>query len=222
MRSFISDYVKKCSKCSRYKAENQKPAGLLRIPAYSQRFETLAIDLLGPLPETSDGKKWIFIIEDTATKGIELFALRDATICNLLDIDQCRTPVYCLQANPVEGKNRNLKPRIAILVENSPHTAWAEKLPAIRFSVNSAKCSSTGYSAAFLQFGREMSTADDVKHDLRSVIHSNNFVAEITPYLRKFSNLHQEIKDRVEKKQDQHKKYAEKKSRNAVSYAPGD
>ncbi|KAF8772010.1 Transposon Tf2-11 polyprotein like [Argiope bruennichi] len=79
MRSFISDYVKKCPKCSRYKAENQKPAGLLRIPAYSQRFETLTIDLLGPLPETSDWKKWIFIIEDTATKGIELFALKDAT-----------------------------------------------------------------------------------------------------------------------------------------------
>ncbi|KAF8785800.1 Transposon Ty3-I Gag-Pol polyprotein like [Argiope bruennichi] len=62
MRSFILDYVKKCPECSRYKAENQKPVGLLRTPAYSQRFETLAIDLFGPLPETKDSKKWIFII----------------------------------------------------------------------------------------------------------------------------------------------------------------
>ncbi|KAF8795432.1 Retrovirus-related Pol polyprotein like [Argiope bruennichi] len=120
--------------------------------------------------------------------------------------------VYCSQANPVERKN-------------GPHTTWAEKLPVIRFSMNSAKCSSTRYSVSFLQFGREMSTADDVKHDLLSVIHnadSYTFVAEITPYLRKFANLHQEIKDRVEKKQDQRKEYADNKRRNAVSYAPGD
>ncbi|KAF8789681.1 Retrovirus-related Pol polyprotein like [Argiope bruennichi] len=281
MRSFISDYVKKCPECSRYKAENQKSAGLLKTPAYSQQFENLVIDLFGPLPETPDGQKWIFIIEDTAIKWIELFALRDATaqecaitlleevilryglprclisdsgtqfvssvmqqICNLLDIDQCLTPVYCSQVNPVERKNRDLKPKIAILVGNGRHTAWAEKLPVILFSMNSAKCSSTGYSAAFHQFGREMSTADDFKNDLRTVIHNDNFVAEITPYLRKFASLHQDIKDRVMKKQDQRKEYTDKnqdqrkeyadkkpdqckeyadmKRRNAVSYAPGD
>src|SRR5262249_6161650 len=79
MRSFIADYVKKCPECQRYKAENQKPAELLRTPVYSQRFETLSIDLFGPLPETSDGKKWIFIVEDTSTRWVELFSLRDAT-----------------------------------------------------------------------------------------------------------------------------------------------
>ncbi|KAF8791656.1 hypothetical protein HNY73_003353 [Argiope bruennichi] len=55
-----------------------------------------------------------------------------------------------------------------------------------------------------------------------SIVSTDNFVAEITPYLRKFVNLHQEIKDRVEKKQDQRKEYAGKKRRNAVSYTPGD
>ncbi|KFM79453.1 hypothetical protein X975_05865, partial [Stegodyphus mimosarum] len=32
-----------CAECSRYKPNNQKPAGLLRTPVYAQRFETLAI-----------------------------------------------------------------------------------------------------------------------------------------------------------------------------------
>ncbi|GFT42210.1 transposon Tf2-9 polyprotein [Trichonephila clavipes] len=82
MKKFISEYIKTCPECNRYKPTNQKPAGLLRTPAYAQRFETLAIDLFGPLPETPTGKKWIFIVEDTSTKWVELFALAEANAEN--------------------------------------------------------------------------------------------------------------------------------------------
>ncbi|GBM09811.1 hypothetical protein AVEN_234645-1 [Araneus ventricosus] len=60
MRKYIADYVKNCAECIRYKATNQKPAGLLQTPVPAQRFESIAIDLFGPLPETSEGMKWIF------------------------------------------------------------------------------------------------------------------------------------------------------------------
>ncbi|GFT13482.1 retrovirus-related Pol polyprotein from transposon 297 [Trichonephila clavipes] len=43
--------------CARFKATNQKPAGLLRTPVYSQRYEVIAIDLFGPLPQTDTGKQ---------------------------------------------------------------------------------------------------------------------------------------------------------------------
>ncbi|KAF8788966.1 Transposon Ty3-I Gag-Pol polyprotein like [Argiope bruennichi] len=46
MRKYINDYVKNCPECNRYKANNQKPPGLLRTPVYSQRFEIISIDLL--------------------------------------------------------------------------------------------------------------------------------------------------------------------------------
>ncbi|GFT14000.1 transposon Tf2-9 polyprotein [Trichonephila clavipes] len=36
MKKFISDYVKSCSECIRYKATNQKPAGLLQTPVPAQ------------------------------------------------------------------------------------------------------------------------------------------------------------------------------------------
>ncbi|GFT15939.1 integrase_H2C2 domain-containing protein [Trichonephila clavipes] len=48
-------------------------------PVPTQRFETLAIDLFGTLPESKDGKRWILIIEDCTTKWVELFALPNAT-----------------------------------------------------------------------------------------------------------------------------------------------
>ncbi|GFX86102.1 transposon Tf2-8 polyprotein [Trichonephila clavipes] len=82
MKRFISEYIKSCPECNRYKPTNQKPAGLLRTPTYAQRFETLAIDLFGPLPETPTGKKWIFIVKDISTKWVELFALAEATAEN--------------------------------------------------------------------------------------------------------------------------------------------
>ncbi|GFX11357.1 hypothetical protein TNCV_2804191 [Trichonephila clavipes] len=130
-------------------------SGLLRTPVYSQRFETISIDLFGRLPESPSGKKWIFIVEDCCTRWVELFVLPQATarecartlmeeailqyglprrlisdhgsqfvgavmqqLCFILNIDQDIIPVYHPQANPVERKNRDLKPRIAIFVQN--------------------------------------------------------------------------------------------------------
>ncbi|GBN89967.1 hypothetical protein AVEN_39441-1 [Araneus ventricosus] len=161
MRKFITSYVKNCLDCARFRAPNPKPVGLLQ----AQRFETIAIYLFGPLPESKDKKKWIFIVEDVATRWVELFALPNATarecatvlveevflrfglprrvisdngtqfvsavmqqLCYLLKIHQSFITVYHPQANPVERKNRDLKPRLAIWwktnmilgVKNSP------------------------------------------------------------------------------------------------------
>ena len=88
--------------------------------------------------------------------------------------------------------------------------------------MNSAKCDTTQQTAAFLQFGREMRTLDDVAHDVRSVIENDNFVPEITPYLRRFAKTSKEIKDIVETKQDQRKKYADRKRRSGYQFSPGD
>ncbi|GFX44985.1 transposon Tf2-6 polyprotein [Trichonephila clavipes] len=69
MKKYISDYIKKRPECARFKATNQKPAGLLRTPVYSQRFEIIAIDLFGPLPQTdSDIRERIETKQDQRKK----------------------------------------------------------------------------------------------------------------------------------------------------------
>ncbi|GFW10305.1 hypothetical protein TNCV_5096561 [Trichonephila clavipes] len=246
--------VKNCPDSIKYKASNQKPSGLLRTPVLTQRFETLAIDLFGPLPESKDGKRWILIIEDCTTKWVELFALLNDTakectitlieevqlmygiprrlisdngtqfvstvlqqICYLLNIHQSLIPVYHPQANPVERKNRDLKPRLAILVQNK-HDCWSEKLPFIRFALNTAKCEMTGQMAAFLNFGRELRTPSEVVNDIRVVNQNDNFLLEITPYLKKST----QITEVVEEQQDSRKFYADKKRKAAPTYQPGE
>ncbi|GFX38851.1 hypothetical protein TNCV_1890151 [Trichonephila clavipes] len=257
MRKYISDYIKKCPECARFKATNQKPAGLLRTPVYSQRFEVIAIDLFGPLPQTDTGKQWIFIVEDCATKWVELFALSQASarqcattlieevfmrhgiprriisdngtqfvsavlqqICFTLNISQNLIPVYSPQSNPVERKNRDLKPRLAIFVGDD-HSSWYSKLPVIRFAMNTTVCDTTGHTPAYLLFGRELRTVDDVVQDFKSVVHNDNFVAEITPYLKRFATITEDIRERIETKQDQRKKQYDK-NRRPVYYSPGD
>lgn len=79
MRSYVAQYLKSCDACQKYKATNLKPAGLLQTPVPQQRFEVLAMDLFGPLPEGDKGEKWILLVEDTASRWVELFALNDAT-----------------------------------------------------------------------------------------------------------------------------------------------
>ncbi|KAJ8913094.1 hypothetical protein NQ315_007043 [Exocentrus adspersus] len=90
MRRYVTEYIRNCVECQRYKATNLKPAGLLQTPAPAQRFEVIAVDLFGPLPETPRLKRWILIIEDIATKWVELFALEKATseACAMLLIEE--------------------------------------------------------------------------------------------------------------------------------------
>ncbi|GBN57855.1 hypothetical protein AVEN_30146-1 [Araneus ventricosus] len=85
----------------------------------------------------------------------------------------------------------------------------------IRFVLNTAKCETTNHTAAFLQFGLELRTTDDVTHDLRALIDNDNFVAEITPYLKRFARLTAEIQDHVEQKQDELKTYYDRRRRQA-------
>ncbi|GFV96295.1 retrovirus-related Pol polyprotein from transposon 297 [Trichonephila clavipes] len=242
--------------CKKISSRYYFQAGLLRTPAYAQRFETLAIDLFGPLPETPTGKKWIFIVEDTSTKWVELFALADATAencaktlieevllryglprrlisdngpqfisaamqltCDLLEITQDLIPVYHPQANPSERKNRDLKPRLAFLV-GEEHSAWEDKLPLIRFAMNTSVCDTTGHTAAYLQFGRQLRTSYDIRYDIQQVIDNDNFVPEITPYLKRFANSILDVKDRVEQKQDCQKENFDRRRRKC--YKPGD
>ncbi|GBM63819.1 hypothetical protein AVEN_262706-1 [Araneus ventricosus] len=119
----------------------------------------------------------------------------------LLKIRQSFIPLYHPQANPVERKSRDLKPHFAILVEDQ-HDSWCEKLPSIRFAMNTTKCSSTGQTASFLTFGRELRTVDEVQNGVRSVILKDTFVPEIKPYLKKFSKVMAEAKEVAEMQQD--------------------
>ncbi|XP_063933870.1 uncharacterized protein LOC135145678 [Zophobas morio] len=211
---------------------NLKPTGLLKTPVMGQCFEVLAMEFFGPLPPTDQGERWVFAIEDTATRWIELFALKKATaeacakclvdevilrygtprshngpqfvsdilqkMSYCLGFKQNLTPVYHPSSNPEERRNRDLKTQLAIIVEKE-HT-----------------------NPAYLCFGRELRTPLEVYDDLRAVVASENFVAEITPYLQTISETLKCARETSERNQDRAKLYADPKRRPGPTYKKGD
>lgn len=134
--------------------------------------------------------------------------MQKLTYC--LKIEQRFTPVYHPEANPVERKNRDLKVQLSIHV-GKDHTLWDTNLPAIRFAMNTAKCSTTNYTPAYLTFGRELRTPLDVQHDLRAIVNAENFVPQITPHLLRLADTFKRAKENEEMMQDKNKTYVDAK-----------
>jgi hypothetical protein len=79
--------IKSCQTCKMFKPSNLPPAGLMRN---SKKFDRPAkgysLDLVGPLPKSSNGYTQVLSIVDIFTKYCWLFALRRATAQEIVKI----------------------------------------------------------------------------------------------------------------------------------------
>ncbi|KAJ8929588.1 hypothetical protein NQ314_017695 [Rhamnusium bicolor] len=65
MKAGISKYVRSCVICCKNKSEQKKPAGLLAPRRVVDRpFQVVSCDLIGPLPRSNRGFKFILVIKD--------------------------------------------------------------------------------------------------------------------------------------------------------------
>ncbi|GFX11500.1 hypothetical protein TNCV_1821831 [Trichonephila clavipes] len=69
-----------------YKPSNQKPSGLLRTPVYSQRFETISIDLFGPLPESLSERSGYLLLRTVAQDGLNVLLSLKLLLENVLQL----------------------------------------------------------------------------------------------------------------------------------------
>ena len=71
----VKDWCQQCKKCSRRKSPQQPERAPLvsSCPGYS--FERIALDIMGPLPITESGPKYILVVGDHFTKSTEVFPL---------------------------------------------------------------------------------------------------------------------------------------------------
>ena len=57
-----------------------------RLWELSNPFEVLSWDIMGPLPISSQGNKYILVVTDIFTKWVEAFALKDTTANTLATV----------------------------------------------------------------------------------------------------------------------------------------
>lgn len=79
LNHYVKEYVRKCKTCQSYKVEQAKAMGKMYFRKPKGPWYTVTVDLIGPLPRSKRGNKYILVVQDTFTKWIELAPLRDAT-----------------------------------------------------------------------------------------------------------------------------------------------
>ena len=79
MSTSVALYCRNCNVCAVCKNPRPLPrAGMSHVKA-GEPFETIALDIMGPLPSTSNNNKYILVIGDYFTKWLEIIPLPNIT-----------------------------------------------------------------------------------------------------------------------------------------------
>ncbi len=74
-RRTVDVWVNGCQSCQARKAPKKKFRALLQLALTGAPFERIALDIMGPLPESKNGNKYILVIMDYFTRWSEAYAL---------------------------------------------------------------------------------------------------------------------------------------------------
>ena len=85
MASEVNEFVKSCPKCQIRKPNNPKSHGKLQTFPSKYPFDTVCIDILGPLPETQRCNKYVLVIIDRFTRWPELIPIQDMLTLTVAD-----------------------------------------------------------------------------------------------------------------------------------------
>ena len=73
----IQKWLRTCKICGKAKAPRPRALAELQFILVGGPMKMLALDFVGPLPETERGNRYILVITDYFTKWAEAFALKD-------------------------------------------------------------------------------------------------------------------------------------------------
>ena len=79
MKNSVSEWIRRCKKCNVRKRPQyipRAPLGDIKVGAPMDRLDT---DILGPLPITDTGMRYILLVQDQFTKWTECYAIADQT-----------------------------------------------------------------------------------------------------------------------------------------------
>ena len=73
----VEQYVKSCETCIRRKPPPRAKRAPMKLTGAGYPMERIAKDILGPLPESQNGNRYILVISDFFTKWVEAFPIPD-------------------------------------------------------------------------------------------------------------------------------------------------
>ncbi len=79
MWSDIKQFVKRCVKCQTLKSDQRKPAGKMQKINSTRPNQLLGVDIMGPLPRSTNQNEYLLGFVDYFTRWVEMFPIRSAT-----------------------------------------------------------------------------------------------------------------------------------------------
>lgn len=83
-RRDVKSYVRSCAPCQAYKVAQAKPAGKMYFRQPQGPWYVVSADLVGPLPRSQRGQRFLLVVQDTFSKWTELAPLPSATANNVV------------------------------------------------------------------------------------------------------------------------------------------
>lgn len=80
LKADVAKYIRNCHKCRKFKTLQQAPIGCIGGHSLVSRpWQVVSADIVGPLPKTSHGHQFIFVVSDCFSKFALFFPMRKAT-----------------------------------------------------------------------------------------------------------------------------------------------
>ena len=178
MKDYIQDYCRQCDRCFARKPKRQKNKAPLGSYLVGEPMQRIAIDILGPLPLTKSGNRFILVITDMFTEWTEAIVIPNQdsqtvtkvfvenVVCKFgtplqLHSDQgrnfnTRITSFRPQSNGcVERFNRTLSAMLTMYCEKKQDT-WDEFLQQVMMAYRSSVHKSTSRTPNAMVFGREV------------------------------------------------------------------
>ena len=81
----VKDYCQSCPDCQLHSSYKTR-APMIPLPVIGEPFRRIAMDVVGPLPRTSRGNRFILVINDYATRYPEAIPLRNVTARKVAEV----------------------------------------------------------------------------------------------------------------------------------------
>lgn len=153
--------------------------------------------------------------------GVQFISKEFKETCTQKFIKIHYTPFYFPQANVVERYNKNLKVALAMFAGGN-HRLWDEHLPYIVFALRTAVSEVTGFTPAYLTFGRELSNPFEILRETEVEPMQEFDAGEYAEELEgKLPIVYETARKAIEKAKEQQARQYNLRRRN-ISYKVGD